>query len=83
MAFQIVVSDMLPRIPYFTILSSFLLISYLTLVAGVVINLFVGWLDRRGKVQVANRVDRRCRWVFPLVFIAANAVMIGYYFVRY
>ena len=82
-AFQIVVSDMLPRIPYFTILSSFLLISYLTLVAGVVINLFVGWLDRRGKVQVANLVDRRCRWVFPMVFIAANAVMIGYYFVRY
>jgi len=82
-AFQIVVSDMLPRIPYFTILSSFLLISYLTLVAGVIVNLFVGWLDRRGRVEFANRVDRRCRWIFPLAFIATNAVMIGYYFVRY
>ena len=54
-AFQIVVSDMLPRIPYFTILSSFLLISYLTLVAGVIVNLRVGALDRRGDQVVGGR----------------------------
>ena len=82
-AFQIVVSDMLPRIPYFTILSSFLLISYLTLVAGVLVNLRVGALDRRGDQVVGNRLDRSCRWLFPLGYASAIAVMVGYYFIRY
>jgi hypothetical protein len=82
-AFQIVVSDMLPRIPYFTILSSFLLISYLMLVASVVVNLTVGWLDRKGRAERADRLDRACRWAFPLAFVAANTLMVGYYFLRY
>ncbi len=82
-AFQIVVSDMLPRIPYFTILSSFLLISYLTLVAGVTVNLRVGVLDRRGEHAVGNRLDMTCRWLFPLGYLSAIALMVAYYFVRH
>jgi hypothetical protein len=82
-AFQIVVSDMLPRIAYFTILSSFLLINYLTLVAGVIVNLRVGLLDRRGDRAVGNRLDRICRWLFPLGYAAAIVLMVAYYFIRY
>jgi hypothetical protein len=82
-AFQIVVSDMLPRIPYFTILSSFLLISYLTLVGGVVVNLTVGAIDRRGDQELGNRIDRTCRWLFPLGYASAIALMVGYFFLRY
>jgi hypothetical protein len=82
-AFQIVVSDMLPRITYFTILSSFLLICYLNLVAGVIVNLSVGSLDRRGKTEMADRLDANCRWAFPVVFLATNAATVGYYFLRY
>ena len=82
-AFQIVVSDMLPRIPYFTILSSFLLISYLTLVAGVIVNLRVGALDRRGDQAAGNRLDKICRWLFPLGYASALALMVGYYLIRY
>ena len=82
-AFQIVVSDMMARIPYFTILSSFLMISYLTLVAGVIVNLRVGALDRRGDVEKGNRLDRICRWLFPLGYLSMIALMVGYYFLRY
>jgi hypothetical protein len=82
-AFQIVVSDMLPRIPYFTILSGFLLVSYLTLVAGVIVNLRVGALDKRGDVVKGNRLDRRCRRLFPLGYAATIGLMVAYYFVRY
>ena len=82
-AFQIVVSDMLPRIPYFTILSTFLLISYLTLVAGVIVNLTVGAIDRRGDQALGNRIDRTCRWLFPLGYASTIALMVGYYFLRY
>ena len=82
-AFQIVVSDMLPRIPYFTILSSFLLISYLMLVASVIVNLRVGQLDRRGRVETGNRLDRTCRWLFPLGYVGINVVMAAFYFLTY
>ena len=82
-AFQIVVSDMLPRIPYFTILSTFLLISYLTLVAGVIVNLRVGALDRQGDRAVGNRLDMTCRWLFPLGYLSAIALMVAYYSLRY
>jgi hypothetical protein len=40
-AFQIVVSDRLPRISCFTIMSSFMYVNYLTLAAGVFVNLRV------------------------------------------
>jgi hypothetical protein len=82
-AFQIVVSEMLPRITYFTILSSFLLISYLVLVASVIVNLTVGALDRAGRVIAGNRLDQRCRWLFPIAFVAVNLLVSAYFFVRY
>ena len=82
-AFQIVVSEQQPRIPYFTILSSFLLISYLVLVASVIVNLRVGALDRAGHVAQGNRLDRRCRWLFPAAFSIVNLLMVGYFFLRY
>ena len=82
-AFQIVVSDMLPRIPYFTILSSFMLITYLTLVGGVVVNLTVGAIDRRGDQAFGNRIDRTCRWLFPLGYASVIVLTVGYYFLRY
>ncbi len=80
-AFQIVVSEMLPRIPNFTILSSFLLFSYLILVASVVVNLRVGALDQAGRVEAGNQLDRRCRWLFPTIFLIGNALIVLYYFV--
>jgi len=82
-AFQIVVSEMLPRIPYFTILSSFLLISYLFLVATVIENLRVGALDRAGREVAGNRLDRLCRRLFPISFVVVNLLNIAYYFIRY
>ena len=82
-AFQIVVSDRLPRISYFTIMSSFMYISYLTLAASVVVNLRVAALDRRGEVARGNRLDRTCRWLFPVGYMTALLLAATYYFIRY
>ena len=69
-AYQIVMKDLLPHISYVTLIHGFLNISFLTMCATVVINLAVGQLDKRGKRDVGDRVDRRCRWIFPLVYFA-------------
>jgi hypothetical protein len=35
-----------------------------------VVNLVVADLDKRGKGALGDRVDRRCRWAFPLAYFA-------------
>jgi hypothetical protein len=69
-AYQIVMSDILPRISYVTLMNAFLTISFLTLCATVVINLVVNAHDQKGRPEVGDRVDRRCRWIFPLTYFA-------------
>jgi hypothetical protein len=82
-AFQIVVSDRMPRISYFTIMSSFMYVSYLTLAASVIVNLRVSALDRRGDKEKGNRLDRRCRWLFPTAYVGALFLSAMYYLIRY
>ena len=53
----------------------FLTLSFLTMCATVVINLVVGALDRRGKSELGARIDRRCRWGFPLAYFGLLLVM--------
>ena len=76
-AYLLVTSEQLPRISYFTLMHGFLNLSFLTMCATVVINLVVGALDKRGKVELGDRIDRRCRWGFPLVYFSLLLVMLG------
>lgn len=69
-AYQMVTSESQPRIAYATLLNGFVNLSFLTMCATVVINLVVGALDRQGKSDVGDRLDRRCRWIFPLAYAA-------------
>ena len=80
--FQILVSGILPRISYPTLLSAFLYINYLVLFAGVVENLAVGHLDRSGNVSAGNRLDRVSRWGFPVAYVALPC-MAGSYFMLF
>ena len=76
-AYQNVMSVNLPRISYVTLMHGFLNLSFLTMCTTVVINLVVGALDQRGKSEIGDRVDRRCRWIFPFAYFGLNFVMLG------
>ena len=78
-AFQIVVSEQLPRIPYFTLMSTFLYINYLLLFASVIMNLAVGWLDRTHRKAQGNKIDIHCRWVFPASYFGLIGLSAVYY----
>jgi hypothetical protein len=67
-AYQIVVSEILPQISYFTLMNSFLNLSFIAMCATVVINLMVGSYDKRGLSSAGDRVDWHCRWIFPCVY---------------
>ena len=68
-SYQIVLSEILPRISYLTLMNGFLNMSFFVMCASVVVNLWVGLLDRRGKTAAGDRIDRRCRWIFPMVYV--------------
>ena len=76
-AYQIEVSENLPHISYMTLMHGFLNLSFLIMCATVVINLVVGELDRQGRFEAGDRVDRHCRWIFPLTYFGLTLVMVG------
>jgi hypothetical protein len=51
-AYQLVMGDVLPKISYFTLIHAFLILSFMTMAATVVINLVVGALDKRGSYEL-------------------------------
>ena len=78
-AYQIIVSEHMPKIAYFTFMSTFLYSIYFVVSGAVVINLLVSKLDQSGRSQSGDRVDRICRWLFPLIFFGFNAASAGYF----
>lgn len=80
-AYQMIVSDAMPRIAYFTLMTGFLYSTYLVLGVGVVVSLVVARLDDSGSSELGNRVDKTCRWAVPAGFVAANALSAAYFLV--
>lgn len=74
--YQLVMSDIQPRISYVTFMNGFLNISFFLMCATVVINLVVGEFDKKGKFKVGDRIDFHCRWIFPLTFIGIILVLL-------
>lgn len=79
-AYQIIVSDAMPGIAYFTLMSAFLLSTYFVLAMGVVVNLVVARFDRSGRRALGDRLDRTCRWLFPGAFLGVNLLSAAYFF---
>ncbi len=81
-AYQITLVGIVPNVSYFTLMNEFLSLSFLLMCATVVINLWVAYADSQGS-DVGDRIDRCCRWIFPLVYIGLNAlaVLVMFYFV--
>ena len=82
-AYQIMISSVLPQISYFTWMGAFIYISFLLMCGTVVVNLRVGRLDRTGRDDIGEIVDRRCRWLFPLAYVSLLALATLYFFLRY
>ena len=74
--YQVVLSEILPRISYFTLTNIFLNISFFIMCMTVIVNLRVGYLDRHGMSEVGDRLDHRCRWMFPVIYFGLILVAI-------
>ena len=76
-AYQIVLSEILPRISYLTLINGFLNMSFFIVCASVFVSLRVGSLDRRGETATGDRIDRRCRWISPVIYDGLLLLVVG------
>lgn len=70
-------SEILPRISYLTLMHGIINLSFFTMCATIVINIVVSTLDQKGKSELGDRIDRRCRWLFPLIYFGLMLALIG------
>lgn len=78
-AYQIMVSENMPQISYFTLLSTFIYINYFILCGCILVNLLVSSLDKHDHSDIGNKLDRMSRWAFPLCYILLNAISACYF----
>jgi len=79
-AYQMVVSQIMPQISYVTLINGILNLSFVLMCSTVVINLVVGAYDKAGKIAMGDLIDRRCRLIFPLTYFGAILLMVTYAF---
>ena len=75
-SYQILLGEILPRIAYLTLTNGFMTTSFFIICISVVVNLRVGNLDRRGLIEEGDRVDRYCRWLFPVIYFGILLIII-------
>jgi hypothetical protein len=75
--YQIVIGDILPPISYYTPIHAFTNFSFWIMCLTVVVNLAVGTCDKAGRPELGNRIDRHCRWGFPLAYAATLALIVA------
>ncbi|MCK5188231.1 MAG: hypothetical protein KAR43_13985 [Deltaproteobacteria bacterium] len=80
-AFQTVVSEILPKISYITLIHGFINISFFFMCGTAIINLVVGWLDKRGDFKRGDLIDYRCRKIVPIAYFGVLSVTVAIAFV--
>jgi hypothetical protein len=78
-AYQFVVLEDMPRMSYLTFTDMILLVSFLTMSATIPQSLIMNRMARRGQHQGARRIDRICRWAFPLTYLLMVAATVVWF----
>lgn len=68
-AFQFAMGSMLPRLSYFTIMDRFLVGSTFLVFLALIESITTNYLVNTDKENLALKVDRHCRWIFPIIFL--------------
>ena len=68
-AYQFVVGDSLPHIPYLTFMDTAVFFSFSIMVLSILQNIVVHILRLEDKKEQALRIDRLCRRIFPSVYL--------------
>ena len=82
-AFQFAMASVLPPLSYFTLLDWFITAATGVVFVALVESLTTSYLVSMGRSELALKMDRVCRWAFPLVFFAIVALIFGTRLIHY
>ncbi|UCE64497.1 MAG: hypothetical protein JSU59_04970, partial [Nitrospirota bacterium] len=79
-AYYLVVKESIPKIDYLTLIDGFIITTFLMLAAGVVLTVVMERLEQRGLKEVGMKLDRTCRWAFPLGYASISFLVFLVFF---
>jgi hypothetical protein len=80
-AYQFIATENLPAISYFTLMDGIISTSFAVMILSVFENLVVHVMITRDRQSGAERLDRMCRWLFPLAYVVVIVVVCMLYLV--
>ncbi len=80
-AYYFVILANIPEVSYLTLIDAFIISTFVILAAGVVVTVVMENYTGDDKDVVAARVDRVCRWAFPLAYFL-SATTLGIIFLQ-
>lgn len=76
-AFQFATTSMLPKLSYFTLMDELILGSTILVFGALVEATVTAVLVTRGQEEIALRIDRACRWLFPAALFVVWALALS------
>lgn len=74
-AYQFVVADGLPKVSYFTLMDSVLMLSFVMMALTIMQNIYVNTLNLYEKEEMASRWDKVCQWLFPTTYFGGLVII--------
>jgi len=74
-AYQFAVSGDLPKVAYLTLMDKLMITSFILIALTALENMVAVSMNERNP-DVAEKLDRRSRWVFPLAYVATIATVV-------
>jgi cadmium resistance protein CadD (predicted permease) len=75
-AFAFAISGSLPRVSYLSFMDAFFLTCYLFVFIAIAELMSVHMSHRTNRSEVADRIRRYSRWLVPIAFLVANALLL-------
>jgi cadmium resistance protein CadD (predicted permease) len=76
-AYRFAVDSDVPKQPYLTKLDAFILMSSVLVFLSPIEVLVTTKFSNRDRLGLAHTIDRRCRWIFPLVFAMSSVAILS------
>lgn len=80
-AYYFVILGNVPEVSYLTLIDAFILATFGILSAGVVLVVVVEQIDTEDKAERVRKIDRICRWAFPLAYVL-TVILLGIVFLN-
>jgi hypothetical protein len=72
-AYRFAIAGMMPRLAFLTSLDYFVLVSTLVVFLSMVEVIYTAYLSTSDQLEKARKVDRKARWIAPLIYAALTA----------